>query len=317
MGTEKQIVIFAKRPQAGKAKTRLSKEPSRYLGSISLESGAKIYQAFLDDYGRRFSQDSTPGEAIFCLPDRPESHIRSRLCAHPLAILIEPKNDGCKAKSIGEAMSFTIRHLLKQGAKKVIVLGSDLPHMPFPFIAEAIKLLDSHPLVLGNDGGGCYLVAASEVPLVLEDPSIDWSVGRDFGQIVERQKAEGRSVGILTDSIDDIDRAADLDALIERLQNEAGLRREIPATVKILRDLGAKIPETPEKSEAISMKIVVNGEAMETPHKMLSDLMNSLDIKRQGCAVEINEEIVPRARIDDQSISEGDVIEIVRLVGGG
>ncbi|MDF1662595.1 MAG: sulfur carrier protein ThiS [Planctomycetota bacterium] len=317
MGIEEQIVIFAKRPQAGKAKTRLSKAPSQYLGAIPLETGATIYQAFLDDYGQRFSQSAAPGEAIFCLPDRPESHDKSPLCASPLPILIEPKKAGCKATSIGEAMSFTIRHLLEQGVKKVLVLGSDLPHIPFQFISSAFKLLDTHPLVLGNDGGGCYLVAASENPGVLEDPSIVWSEGSDFAQIVERQEALGLTVGIVTDPIDDIDDAADLDALIQRLQSEAALRSEIPATVAALQKLGAAIPNTCEGNEAASMNIVVNGEKIETPHSKLADLMSSLDIKRQGCAVEINEEIVPRARIDDQKIADGDVIEIVRLVGGG
>lgn len=315
MAIDQRIIIFAKRPQPGKAKTRLSKEASRHLGLIPLETGATIYQAFLDDYGRRFSSPDAPPGAVFCLPDRPESHDPEPLASTELPRIIEAKRDGAGATSIGEAMSFTIDEQLAQGAKKVVILGSDLPHMPFDVIEEALRVLDEHPLVLGNDGGGCYLVAAKEHAEVLEDPGITWSEGRDFEQIVSKQKGLNKSVGVLSATLDDIDRAADLDALIDRLQNEPALRLEIPATVQVLKELGATFEDKQEGRRP--MKIVVNGESLETPHTKLADLMSALNIKRQGCAVEINEEIVPRARIDDQEISEGDVIEIVRLVGGG
>jgi thiamine biosynthesis protein ThiS len=308
---EQIIVIFAKRPIAGKVKTRLTQTESSHLGALSKDQSARIYQAFLDDYGKRFHSDLSPARAVFCLPDRPESHDPKLLCQNQLPILIEPKHQGRAANSIGQAMSFTLRHFFAKGQRKVVILGSDLPHLPFSFIETALKLLDQHPLVLGNDGGGCYLVAASEVATVLESEDIVWSQGRDFDQIIQQQKTLGKGVAVIPEVIQDIDDAKALDALIDQLNNDPQLSKIIPATTKALRNLGAPI------SGRASMKIIVNGESMETRQNKLGELLAQLEIKRQGCAVEINEEIVPRNQIDQQAIAEGDCIEIVRLVGGG
>lgn len=65
------------------------------------------------------------------------------------------------------------------------------------------------------------------------------------------------------------------------------------------------------------MKITVNGEAIDTQCTELSALLDELEVKRDGMAVEINEVIIPRGQIDKTAISEGDEIEIVSLVGGG
>jgi thiamine biosynthesis protein ThiS len=314
VSSECLIVIFAKRPLPSHVKTRLTKGVSAHLGAVTLEQSATIYRAFLQDYSRRFASSKSPAPAVFCLPDRPESKVEEPLFHGALMAVLEAKRDGVKAHSIGAAMSYTIGHFLGQGHKKVLVLGSDLPHMPFRFIRQAFSMLDEQPLVLGNDGGGCYLVAASETPTVLESPSIQWSEGTDFEQIVKEQNALDKRVGVLPELISDIDGPAQLDQLIEELVTDGALRAQIPATTDILISLGAPIHKT-EKDKA--MKITINGEEVETEHGLLGDLLKSLEIKRQGAAVEINEEVVPRARIDEQPVADGDIIEIVRLVGGG
>ncbi len=66
------------------------------------------------------------------------------------------------------------------------------------------------------------------------------------------------------------------------------------------------------------MKVTVNGEGKElsddcTVHAMLLQL----ELTEGPVAVEINREIVPRATHASQIVREGDVIEIVHLVGGG
>ncbi len=46
-------------------------------------------------------------------------------------------------------------------------------------------------------------------------------------------------------------------------------------------------------------------------------LLNELDIKPQGIAVELNLEIVPKSKYKETPLRDGDRIEIVRMVGGG
>lgn len=66
------------------------------------------------------------------------------------------------------------------------------------------------------------------------------------------------------------------------------------------------------------MKIRVNGHVRDVEDGMtIKGLLAALDIKPQGIAVDINREIVPKSRFEETFIREDDVIEIVRMTGGG
>lgn len=65
------------------------------------------------------------------------------------------------------------------------------------------------------------------------------------------------------------------------------------------------------------MQVTLNGERRSTSATTLGALLQELAISTQGTAFEINEEVIPRARVADWPIHDGDLIEIVRLVGGG
>ncbi len=66
------------------------------------------------------------------------------------------------------------------------------------------------------------------------------------------------------------------------------------------------------------MKIKINGEDKTIADGLtISMLLDDLNIKKVGIAVEVNREIVPKTTHDKVLVNEGDVIEIVRMVGGG
>lgn len=66
------------------------------------------------------------------------------------------------------------------------------------------------------------------------------------------------------------------------------------------------------------MLIRLNGEIKELPEgATIEALLESLSIKAQGIAVEVNREIVPRRLFGASTIKDGDAVEIVRMVGGG
>lgn len=66
------------------------------------------------------------------------------------------------------------------------------------------------------------------------------------------------------------------------------------------------------------MKLIVNGQTRETPQvATVADLLESLDIPSNQVAVEVNLELVPRARHATHPLAESDQVEVVRLVGGG
>jgi sulfur carrier protein len=66
------------------------------------------------------------------------------------------------------------------------------------------------------------------------------------------------------------------------------------------------------------MQVKVNGEASELPEAMtILQLLEKLNVRQDIVAVEVNREIVPRARHGDRRLREGDAVEVVTFVGGG
>lgn len=66
------------------------------------------------------------------------------------------------------------------------------------------------------------------------------------------------------------------------------------------------------------MQLIVNGEARDVPGiATLADLLHALALDSARVAVEVNLQVVPRARHATHPLREGDRIEIVSFVGGG
>jgi thiamine biosynthesis protein ThiS len=66
------------------------------------------------------------------------------------------------------------------------------------------------------------------------------------------------------------------------------------------------------------MNVQLNGEQKEVSEGCtVSGLLDSLGIGSERVAVEVNLDIVPRARHAIHVINDGDRIEIVQFVGGG
>jgi thiamine biosynthesis protein ThiS len=66
------------------------------------------------------------------------------------------------------------------------------------------------------------------------------------------------------------------------------------------------------------MIVTVNGEPTETRNgASIGELLTQLRIPRERVAVEVNLDIVPKARHDSHTLTAGDRIEIVQFVGGG
>ena len=66
------------------------------------------------------------------------------------------------------------------------------------------------------------------------------------------------------------------------------------------------------------MQLIINGEGRsfgDLPN--LAALVERLGMKGDRVAVELNREIVPRARWSETPLRDGDRLEIVHFVGGG
>ena len=66
------------------------------------------------------------------------------------------------------------------------------------------------------------------------------------------------------------------------------------------------------------MKVEINGEARDVADGIsIQALVEHLELTGRRIAVEVNGELVPRARHAARPLAPGDKIEIVTLVGGG
>ena len=65
------------------------------------------------------------------------------------------------------------------------------------------------------------------------------------------------------------------------------------------------------------MKVKINGEPREVAAGTVLSLLEELGLHPQGTIVERNREIVEPSAYRETPLSEGDVLELVRLVGGG
>jgi sulfur carrier protein len=65
------------------------------------------------------------------------------------------------------------------------------------------------------------------------------------------------------------------------------------------------------------MKIVINGQEQTYAPITLAQLIEQLGMKQDRVAVELNRDIVPRAKWAETNLAEGDRLEIVHFVGGG
>ena len=68
---------------------------------------------------------------------------------------------------------------------------------------------------------------------------------------------------------------------------------------------------------AKSISITLNGSEIHLKSDSLKELIESLNLSEARFAVEINREIVPKSQIDNYTLNEEDVVEIVIAVGGG
>ncbi|MBI5778402.1 MAG: sulfur carrier protein ThiS [Planctomycetes bacterium] len=66
------------------------------------------------------------------------------------------------------------------------------------------------------------------------------------------------------------------------------------------------------------MKITLNGNSKETDRDItVTALLESITLKPETVAVELNLAIVPKNEYDTRRLKEGDKIEIISFVGGG
>jgi sulfur carrier protein len=66
------------------------------------------------------------------------------------------------------------------------------------------------------------------------------------------------------------------------------------------------------------MRILVNGREQEVPEgATVAELIQMMGLGASACAAEVNKDVIPKRDQADWALAEGDLVELVTLVGGG
>lgn len=196
-------ILFAKKPVAGKVKTRLAE-------GIGAAFAVRIYQAFLEDIlsslnglHRPFAVAYTPAEAGPYFEE----------CATGATEFFPQRG-----RDLGGRMNNAFLRQFARGYDRVILIGSDIPLLSPEILEEAREALAEHPVVLGpcRDGGYYLIGIRSPVPGVFS--GISWGSDRVFRDTVSILRRERCNYRILPE-LSDIDRAHDLEQLISELKS--------------------------------------------------------------------------------------------------
>lgn len=221
------LLVFAKPPRAGLAKTRLAER----LGS---EGAAELARAFFEDTWAR---------------------VAALGWARPVLVTTDPdaaewRELGVRRTwrqspgDLGERLTTAFRRALADGAPAALAIGADSPGLPVEILEAARSALQDADAVLGpSTDGGFYLLGLKSCEENLLS-NLPWSTGATFDRTRDRLVERGLRVAVLPTWFD-VDLPEDLAPLGRRLD-----RGEIsaPATA---RALARRAPRPPRISVVV------------------------------------------------------------------
>ena len=221
--SRRRLIIFAKAPLPGQAKTRL-------CPPLRPEEAARLAESFLLDEVETFNQLEEVQVTVAYAPARGYEVFR-RLLGDAFLPWLSPQSGG----DLGERLLAAFRGACPAWWP-VVVIGSDSPDLPPSLIERAFEALeaDEADVVLGPTvDGGYYLVGMRQPhPHLFQD--IPWSTDRVLETTLERLEERGLT-GLTLPLWEDVDTIEDLERLRERLTDAPPL--VAPRTRAVLRQL--------------------------------------------------------------------------------
>lgn len=197
MAETTRLIVFAKPPVPGLAKTRLSPP-------LTPEQAAAVYEASLRDVVTLARRTALDVEIHYAGPDGAADFFAGAFPDVPAY----PQGGG----DLGQRMAAAFDRSFDSGLRRVLIVGSDSPTLPEDELHAAARI-DPNSVVLGRAAdGGYYLVGLHEEAWPRARPmfrDIPWSTEGVFTTTIERIAGTGLGVTLLTPWYD-IDRIQDL-----------------------------------------------------------------------------------------------------------
>ncbi len=230
------LFIVARAPVAGQTKTRLG-------AVIGHEAATALYQAFLRDLGARFTRAAArDGYDLYWFYAAPCGLSEAEFAAQvPSGAGFIRQDEGDFAARLWQGF----QAVRERGYERIVVIGSDSPHLPAAWVAQAFAALETDEVVLGPAcDGGYYLLGQRGVPVDLFS-GITMSTSTVYAETLARARAAGLRVA-LTPATFDIDEVDDLNRLRQVLCKAPSVEADpAPETQSLLGALAAHAGDAP------------------------------------------------------------------------
>ena len=201
---DRALVVMAKKPLAGRTKTRLSPP-------LSGQEAADLYRCFLLDTLELMQQVASAQPIIAYAPDDAAPFFRH---IAPPGFDFVPQ----VGADLGERLDNVLRHCLQSGYRQAVVTDSDSPTLPAAYLERAFAELDDPgvDVVLGPCEDGGYYLVGLKAPCSALFRGIVMSTSTVLAETLERAEEQGLRAVCLP-SWYDVDTYKDLRRLTEEL----------------------------------------------------------------------------------------------------
>ena len=214
------LAVFVKEPRPGTVKSRLA-------AAIGPEAAAGVYRAIAGEVMRRTAPRRDEYDRVVVFDPPSAGAAIGEWLGVPDDTLL-PQSTG----DIGARMERAFEDLFQRGARRVALVGTDVPALTFEDVLVALESLDEHDVVLGPATDGGYYLIALKRPEPELFRGIAWSSGEVLAATLDRAARRGLSVRMLR-AIGDVDTVEDLVAEWERIRPLLGdeIGQEIERTM--------------------------------------------------------------------------------------
>ena len=210
------LAVFVKEPRPGTVKSRLA-------AAVGPEVAAGVYRVLAEEVVRRTAPRRDAYERVVVF-DPPAAGAAIGQWLGVAAGALRPQSPG----DIGARMESTFDDLFRRGARRVALIGTDVPALAFEDVRDALEALDDHDLALGPATDGGYYLIALKRPAPELFRGIGWSGPDVLTQTLDRAAGRALSVRVLR-TIGDVDTLEDLAAEWGRIRPllSEGIREKI------------------------------------------------------------------------------------------
>lgn len=190
-----QLIVFAKAPVPGLAKTRLAP-------ALGEHGAARLAARMLTETLRQAVDARIGAVELCCTPDA--AHPAFVEAAAAFGVTLGLQGDG----NLGQRMQRALARGLEEH-RKAILIGTDAPGLGAQQLRDAARLLDARPVVFGPviDGGYVLVGLSQPMPSLFEE--MEWSTDQVMARTRERLRRSRQPHAELP-VLADVDEPADL-----------------------------------------------------------------------------------------------------------